>query len=290
MKHKRNALIKSLAIVLAVWMLAGCQQNDEWLGYEDEEDDDASKQTQTSQKVVHLTSEKSVEFVSDKTKESWRAPLEEFLAKVTPHNFPEIDYSDPYSGSYAVSLMDLNLDGTPEIILANPGGSACNVYYLVYDLLTGERLGDLDGGLVETWDYYYNPADDTIRLMVKFRTQAGYATQHHHVSRIEYNKEQNQYDDQYILQFTYSTDDYGIEEGVARAIYVVNGEEVDAETYYEADEEYINTHIRIVDAQKQLFRWVDVVSEDASAEQRAKAMAEALLSSGQEFIKPETKK
>lgn len=293
MKHK-NWIMKSLAMLLAVWMLAGCQQSSVWMADdEDEDDDDSSTQTQKADKVVHLTLDKTVEFVSDKTKESWREPLEKFLAKLIPWNWDsgeDIDRVNTYNCSYAIALMDINLDGTPELIMATPGGSACNINYAAFDLYTEEMLLDFGGGYGEVWENVYDIENDTIKVIGKFGMQMGADYQMQFLTQIAYDTEKQEYE-QYerFGFFYYSVNPMDPENWYIGTDYRMNGEPVDVSDYVSAYNDYVNSHVHIVNTVMKLIDWDEVATKEDSAEQRAKAMADALLSSGQEFIKPQEK-
>lgn len=293
MKHKRTVLIKSLAILLAVWMLVGCQQNGGWLDEIEEKDDDPPQQTQATQKVVHLTVEKSVEFVSDKTKESWRKPLEKFLAKLIPWGWDfgeDIDRVNTYNCSYAIALMDINLDGTPELILATPGGSACNIDYAAFDLYTEEMLLFFGGGYDEVWENVYDIENDTIKVIGKFGMQMGADYQMQFITQIAYDTEKQQYEQFERFYFSYYTvNPMDPENWYIGTDYRMNNETVAVSDYVSAYNDYVNSHVHIVNTVMKLIDWDEVATEEDSVEQRSKAMAEALLSSGQEFIKPVAK-
>ncbi|MBQ3011954.1 MAG: hypothetical protein IJD74_00270 [Clostridia bacterium] len=76
-------------------------------------------------------------FISSKEKNTWRDKLINVLSNC-----------DIY-GSFAVGLMDLNFDNSPEVLIAYPGGSMGNVFTTFYELDTGEKLFIYDA---DHWD------------------------------------------------------------------------------------------------------------------------------------------
>ena len=49
---------------------------------------------------------------------------------------------------FAAGLMDINFDGTPELIAAYPGGSAGNVFLEFYDITAKTKLDAMVAGIV----------------------------------------------------------------------------------------------------------------------------------------------
>ena len=91
-------------------------------------------------------SENKYTFISSKEKNTWRDKLINVLSNC-----------DIY-GSFAVGLMDLNFDNSPEVLIAYPGGSMGNVFTTFYELDTGEKLFIYDA---DHWD-----SGDNINLCV----------------------------------------------------------------------------------------------------------------------------
>ena len=91
-------------------------------------------------------SENEYTFISQEEKNTWRDKLINVLSNC-----------DIY-GSFAVGLMDLNFDNSPEVLIAYPGGSMGNVFTTFYELDTGEKLFIYDA---DHWD-----SGDNINLCV----------------------------------------------------------------------------------------------------------------------------
>lgn len=92
-------------------------------------------------------------FLTQTEKEAWRIPLRRFIAE-NPLEFP-----DPLHNFVSVGLMDLNFDGTPEVIVRMEGLTSTNVQYQVYDLMSGECISG--------WDYTLPPEGES--AMTVFR-------------------------------------------------------------------------------------------------------------------------
>ena len=72
--------------------------------------------------------EDPVSFLSQSLKNTWKEDLIDLFSNL------DIWIPGNVYGSYAVGLMDLNFDNTPEVLVAYPGGSMGNVWVEIYDL------------------------------------------------------------------------------------------------------------------------------------------------------------
>lgn len=87
-----------------------------------------------SDTTAQTTTAETEATVPGSIKTEWKDKLQSILY--------DIDVWDPDSsmpGSNAVGIMDLDFDGTPEVLIAYPGGAMGNVFVTIYDLESGEQ-------------------------------------------------------------------------------------------------------------------------------------------------------
>ncbi len=251
-------------------------------------------------------------FVEESQKQTWEEPLAKLLANV------EVPYGekgeilgeepiDPDSPSvpmnYCCGLLDVNLDGVPEL-LVHPfgyfGSSGCATYY-AYDIHTGQKIGEIDDGCGEdTWCVYYDIQEERFRLVGQYWLRGGWSARDRYLSFLTYYAELGEYGNdiylhtfhhidanQEILEDPDPTDSYYVatwEEIYSNTSYFVDGEMVYLDDYYDAYDRFVADHIRIPETTLQLIRWDDVSEDEDSYEEKAKKMAKALISTDQKFL------
>ena len=88
--------------------------------------------------------------MGNEEKSTWRSNLTAILSKIEIHEFePGIP------GSFAIGLMDINFDNSPEVLAAYAGGSMGNVFVEIYDLDSGEKLISYDAAHWEDQENIY---------------------------------------------------------------------------------------------------------------------------------------
>lgn len=258
-------------------------------------------------------------YVDEAQKQTWEEPIARLLANV------EIPYGeggeilgvaplDPDSPSvplnYGCGLLDINLDGTPELLVHPDGcfGSSGCATYFAYDIHTGRRVGVIDDGVgTDTWCLYYSTEEKAFRLVGQYWLRGGWAARDRYLSFLEYDSESEEFLNSVYLHTFHaidlerdelgdpdSTDDVDIivvEEIYSDMAYMINGEKSYLDEYYDAYDRFVASHIRIPETALQLIGWDDVSEDEDSYEEKAKKMAKALVSTDQAFlIYPKTHK
>lgn len=199
-------------------------------------------------------------------------------------------------GSFAAGLMDLDLDNTPEVILAYAGGSMGNVSLEIYDLNTGAKL---DYYNASHWD-----GGDNIYLCVA-KTNESYAVLSQGVIRII--GADFMYSMGILKADRNSAESYLQEKSLfatwnenEETFYSLGEETVSKADYDKQHEQFLIDYKMIDETQIQLIKWATLgklewkdfgFKEGVDPESKQKLveqMAEALISSSQQFIRYET--
>lgn len=102
-------------------------------------------------------------FVDDETKKEWKEPLAKLLSNVlVPYGEhgdilgyeATIDSKAPVIPQcYECGLLDITMDGVPELLVHPSGyfGSSGTATYFVYNIYSGQKLGEIDGGNGQSW-------------------------------------------------------------------------------------------------------------------------------------------
>ena len=240
-------------------------------------------------------------FVDDKNKEEWREPLEALLSNVlVPYGEGGeiLGYKamvDPDAPAvydyYACGLFDLTGDGVPELLVCPIGDtsmSGASSYY-VYDIYSGEELGYVGSNLA----YYYSIVDDSLKIEKQDRLRGGFYWLGSYVYDVRYDEQTGKYGEIRRLYESHSLDMVEIEredgsrewvEIYTDSAYYVYDDQVSLDEYIRAQDEFFNNYIRISETD-----FVSVVADQVCDRGdnnfvKAAKMADALISSGQEFI------
>lgn len=280
-----KALILSLATVL-ILSLSACSAPT----------DGTEPPDNTEYRIEYI----DLDFVTDADKEAWRQPLIALLSKLHVGFYtveldpdaeaPEDRYEMRVGGSY-IALMDLNSDGIPEVL---EGYSGRVPYYVAYDLMSGETIGDLSAS---GWCCYFNTDSGVFEAYSTSFSQMGVSASSVQLLKAEYSADASIGDtvkDLTLFSFSEIMDqnvtitlDDGRQISGYSTVYEVNGNKSDMFGYYSAMTEFLTTHVLIPGTRISPIVWDDVSSDEEAQEIRAKKMADALLSSDQKFIASE---
>ena len=232
--------------------------------------------TNTSQTTTNDSKMKSDTFISQDTRNSWRADL---IATLSGKDIRGLE--DSITGSFAVGLMDLNFDSVPEVLMAYPGGSMGNVYIEIYDLKTHSRLLVYDG-------MHYGNADE-VRIYLS-KTDEGYVTLAEGAIRdpesgwcnaIDRLSDQINTDERYL-----GVENLFVKAEKANTLgkgpYYFHGKHVEQSKYEEEYQKFLNDYKAVESSELQLIRWdtFDLTNK----EQLVPKMADALIGSSQQFV------
>lgn len=260
------ALLTSAALILTLLSVSGCGTAEETPFY-------------TYQPLP---------FVSDEDMNAWRGPLVEVLSAVG-------------ADSDGAALFDLDLDGTPEVLLYSRGGSLGNVWYDVYDLYTGSLLrpvGDRqwmdDGGFgmnaYGDWTVCVNPENGRPQILHQYKHRSGYRELYVSAEILTYTFADGAvsctHEPLFHETLTYALKDdadntYSSETILYNHVtYSARGQETDRGVYLAARETFEQTWQRVNHTSMRVIPWETSDGERLDASD----MAERLLASGQKFI------
>ncbi len=221
-------------------------------------------------------------FVSEEEMQSWREPIARFCREHDPANYGEDAWITDTLG-FSLSLLDMDLDGVPEILVNHGGGSSGNVLYQVYDLYTGEYLSSLGGGIDCDLCVYYDTETGALRHIQQYPIRFGWESTTYRVSAVALSHE----DCESSLFTVKSTliDPFS-EDWYTRLDYRVNDEVVSGEDFYSSYQSFFRTNVRIPETAHRCVYWWDLEGYDSrlSTEELIPLMTDALLGSGQRFI------
>lgn len=265
-------------------------------------------------KYIYQTKYVDFDFVSVEEKSEWKDALVSLLNNQKIAIYDEGKGIKWYSylypdrpcieNGYQLALFDINTDGIPELLVNVGGGSAGNAFYYVYDILSGKEIGTLDGGHSNSWCIYFNQLTGMYEAIGQFEWRSGWMGKIRlvHKATITHTMGGN---DKYLHETSLMYAYYDInaveipltKEEIENGIYSsweevytgvqfrVNGDSASIEEYFEAQDNFIENYIRIVETGIQLIDWNDVTNNDDDVATKAEKMAIALISSEQQFVK-----
>ena len=213
---------------------------------------------------VYPIKENQYLFIDGKENELWKNCLEYFISNIALKQIEE------GVGSNAVGLMDVTLDGVPEIFLAYRGGSMGNRPFQIYDLRSAQKLGYYDGSVgggiypVKSSDgeviwlsegCFRDPDLGIVDFLVRILPEFG---ERYLAADSLFHKAENRKDGK-------------------EAFYSVGNENktLSKAEYYEEYGKFRDSHRRIPFAEMKLVEWNSIEAE--SKQEIASEMAEALL-------------
>lgn len=317
-KNRRNLMrrwtIGGMALALAASMLAGCQNGGNTDGNVPVETDPPAE-VETKVDYIYELKYREVELYGNGDVMHLREPLIKLLANacapVKEENGDGLDFlpPDPEQPSvaygYSMALFDFDLDGVPELVVDQGGGSAGNAFYTVYDIMTGEELGDLDGGYYQILATYFNRATGEYETIINYCWRGGWMSQSHFVTRVEWGESAG-FKGKQIIQANLMSAHYSIdaiatsptEEETANGIsggwieycdgaeLYVNGQPADVADYLVAQHAMDTNYVLISETALQTFDWWDLLTSENDPLTRATKMADILLGSDQKYVKP----
>jgi hypothetical protein len=177
---------------------------------------------------------------------------------------------------YDYGLLDTDLDGVPELIINLGGGSAGNAYYAVYDIMTGESRGFLDGGFDGDFCVYTDAKNGGFALVGEYVWRSGWDTRMHFTDVIATRGETENTASLYA-EYYLSMDESG--EYLSHGTFSIGGAEADIDEYLIARAKFEKSNIRISETALIL-----IPREKDWSEESAAKIARALITSGQRFI------
>ena len=316
MKIKR--IIIGILVIFIMIVCTGCQQEAEKDCLESTVRTESQSQGETITNIeyIYRISYEDIEFVSTETRESWREPLVKLLSnKAIPYGsggeimgYTYIYPDQPcIANGFQLGLFDFDMDAVPELLVNLGGGSGGNAYYYVYDIMTGELLGSLDGGFDKSWCTYLNLDTGKYEVVGQFEWRMGWQGKQRIIRKATItntmiDNRKILYDTSWLyayyeidaaeLELTQEEIDEGIhsswDEIYTGVTFRVNGNESYIEEYFSEYDFFLENYIRIPETALLLIDWDDVCDYDEDQSVRAQKMTNALLSSKQQFIHPKT--
>lgn len=254
----------------------------------------------------------SIEFLTGTEKEAWRDPLIKLLSnRAIPYGSGgEIEgYNLIYPDQPCIAegnrlgLFDMDMNGVPELLVDTGGGSAGNIYCYVYDIITGDNLGSINGGLDGSWCVYYRRDKKAFECIGRYTWYMGFSSQERIVHKAELVRAADGSmcvsDIPYLYAF-YEVESERVDptdEQKAQGISIVyeevpkdfkfrvNGEPATMDRYFSELDYFEDTYVRISETEVQFISWDDVCEYGEDQSVRAQKMTDALLSSDQIFLK-----
>lgn len=209
--------------------------------------------------------EEGYAFVTEEQKQLWKDDLLACLALINIH-----DPDNDSFGAFSAGLMDMNCDGTPELLAAYYGGSMGNVFVEIWDLKTKE--------MVESHDFGYYQDSGSINLCVaehdgEYVVISQGTLRDHDIGWLDLvGVIDENYGHDYIFGHTNGED----------AVHYYRGELTDKAEYNAQYKQFFEEYTVLRSTQVRLLRWN---MEGGWNPTRIKqSMADALLTSSQTFI------
>ena len=307
MKKQRIKLIALILLSMVILSFVGCTQK------ENDIDSDSDINARASVPNCKING-REFYFVSDEVKQEWKEPLAKLLSNVLiPYGEhgeilgyeATIDPKAPVIPQcYECGLLDITMDGVPELLVHPFGyfGSSGTATYFVYNIYSGQKLGEIDGGNGQSWCLYYNTEYDSVDLIGQYWLRGGWAWRDRYITEVYYDEsimecfEAQQFrtsheitgeqtdivdedPDDMFYTATWS-------ESYPSTTYYVNRQEVYLDDYYAEYNHFVKTCIRIPETELILISWDDVSGDEDDYTTKGAKMAEALVTSEQEFILP----
>lgn len=294
----------SLLLLISVLSFTACRdENADEIENASGTNEESSGTTEESSADYCRIDGKDIYFISGEYFEALREPIVKLISNQEQwidsgdfsigyyHEIP--DPTKPYiEHGEAFGLFDVTGDGMPELLLEPYGftGTSGGRTWYIYDIYSGEKIGEIDGGYGDIWCCYYYRKDGGIYPVNRYKIRCGWGSLYISTSTIKYNEKYGMYlsapcfaADQFVVTVK---GELGVED-YTESRYYVFGERADMADYFYACGEFDMNCIRIPETELRVIDCYTVVSKDDDRFVRAEKIAEALLSSGQKFISPE---
>ena len=240
---------------ILIFNVASCNRNDDPEETDGTEGITASKYT----------------FISNEEKSTWKSNLTAVLSKIEIHDEPGIP------GSFAIGLMDINFDNSPEVFAAHAGGSMGNVFIEIYDLDSGEQLISYNAAHWESSEnIYLCVADKNGEYVVlsegALRNDIGW------MKLIDLLPKSIDSQSRYLMTENLFAEALSNE----AEHYEYKGNIVDKSQYDEYYQTFLDEYKKIESTQIQLIKWSSIESENRN--ELVEKMADALINTSQDFI------
>ncbi len=238
-------------------------------------------------------------FLSDKEMEKLREPLEKLIlealaiepvtddfydyVKLFPANSPTVIPGVQYG------LLDVNFDGVPELVVEPYGynGSSGAATYCVFDIFSGKNIGEINSGQ-DDWCVYFETGTNALVIIGEYITRGGWTDHSYSCVMIESDAETGGFSKRYLLKSHHSyiggAEDSDENENWS-SVYYVDGEKTGPELYLHVSQALKKSYARIPETMLTFVSDEYFYDLDISKEEHAEYIVDALLSTGQEFIK-----
>lgn len=306
---KKNRFVRLIAIVLIGIILitiVSCKSKD------DQASNYVNNENANIADADCIINGQEIYFVSDESKKEWKKPLAKLLSNVlVPYGEhgeimgyeAAIDPNAPViPQNYECGLLDITGDGTPELLVHPFGyhGSSGTATYFVYNIYSGQKLGEIDGGNDQSWCFFYNTEYGDLDLVGQYWLRGGWPWRGRYITKVFYDESVMEC---YEVSYLHTEHDINGEktdivdedpnDGVYTATWVetypnttyyVYSNEVYLDDYYAEYNNFLMTCIRIPETELVLIDWDDVAEDGDDYAIRGEKMAQALISSNQRFI------
>lgn len=253
-------------------------------------------------------------FVDYAAKTEWKAPLTKLLSNIlVPYGEhgeilgyeATIDSNAPtIPQCYRCGLLDVTMDGVPELLVHPFGyfGSSGTATYFVYNIYSGQKLGEIDSGNSQSLCFYYDTENERLDLIGQYWLRGGWPWRGRYITKFSYDEAIMEC---YCIEYLHTEHDIDGEktdivdedpndmfytatwvETYPNTKYYVYSSEVYLDDYYAEYDKFVRNYIRIPETELVLFDWDEVSDEEDSYAVKGEKMAEALITSTQEFISP----
>ena len=268
-------LIAIILSLLFIFSLSACDLSNE----------DTEKETSTTQQGS-LEEESAYKFISQEKRNDWKDKL---FAILSSCDIYDIEFG--MFGSISAGLMDFDLDNTPELVLAYPGGSMGNLPLEIYDIDTGEKLNKSYSDVSNNACIYVAQKDNEFVVISEsgYRIPSIDSVSFISILNTDRDAESNFIKHTHLFSIE-TTDDQ------ANIIYEYQGKPVEKSVYDEKYQQFLEDYKKIKETQIQLIEWSSLgklewkdfgYKEGVDPESRialAEKMADALVNSSQKFI------